>query len=150
MQVILLEKVSNLGGLGDQVNVRSGYGRNYLIPQGKAVPATAENIKMYEERRTELENKAKETLQAAEKRATALVALERVVVKHRAGEESKLYGSVGTAEIAQALTDAGVEVEKREVLLPNGAIHYLGEHDVEIQFHSDVTAAIKLIVEPEV
>ncbi len=149
MQVILLEKISNLGGLGEQVNVRSGFGRNFLIPQGKAVPATAENIKMYEERRAELEQKAKDKLQGAEKRAAALVALERVSVKHRAGEESKLYGSVGTAEIAKALTDAGVEVEKKEVLLPNGSIHFLGEHDVDIQFHTDVKVAIKLVVEPE-
>lgn len=149
MQVILLEKISNLGGLGEQVNVRSGFGRNFLIPQGKAVPATAENIKMYEERRAELEQKAKDKLQGAEKRAAALVALELVSVKHRAGEESKLYGSVGTAEIAKALTDAGVEVEKKEVLLPNGSIHFLGEHDVDIQFHTDVKVAIKLVVEPE-
>jgi large subunit ribosomal protein L9 len=149
MQVILLEKVSNLGGLGDQVSVKPGYGRNFLIPKGKAVPATEDNVKMYEERRSELEAKQKETMHAAEKRASALVTLSTVTVKHRAGEESKLYGSVGTAEIAQAITDAGVEVAKKEVHLPNGPVHYLGEYDIEIQFHTDVKVLIHLVVEPE-
>jgi large subunit ribosomal protein L9 len=148
MEVILLEKIANLGAMGDKVNVKPGYGRNYLIPQGKAAAATVENIAEYEARRAELEQAAAEALAAAEARRGQLV--DKVItIASMAGEEGKLFGSVGTADIAHAITEAGVPVERNEVRLPEGAFRSLGEHDVLIQLHTDVDVTIKLLIEAE-
>lgn len=149
MEVILLEKNRNLGELGDKVNVRAGYGRNYLIPQGKAVPATETNIKYFEERRAELEKAASDKLGAAQARADKVTELASVTVPAKAGDEGKLFGSVGTRDIADAITAAGVEVTKAEVLMPNGAIRTIGDFEIDLQIHSDVTATIKVSVVPE-
>jgi len=148
MQVILLEKVRNLGNLGDKVNVRNGYGRNFLIPQGKAVFATADNVKKFEERRAELEKAAAEALAAAKDRASKLEGMS-VTIACKAGDEGKLFGSVGTNDIAEALSAAGAKVDKHEVLMPNGALREVGEYAVEIALHTDVTQAITVVVAPE-
>lgn len=149
MQVILLENNRNLGELGDKVNVRAGYGRNFLIPQGKAVPATEANIKHFEERRAELEKAAADKLATAQARADKVTELASVTIPAKAGDEGKLFGSVGTRDIADAITAAGVEVTKAEVLLPTGAIRATGDYDIDLQIHSDVTAALKVSVVPE-
>jgi large subunit ribosomal protein L9 len=149
MEIILLEKVHNLGGIGDTVNVRAGYGRNFLIPQGKAVFATEANIAKSKERRAELEKIAAENLAAAEKRAHAIKVL-AVILHSKAGEEGKLYGSIGTRDIADAITAAGQKVLKSEVLLPNGPIRNAGEHEVDLSLHSDITVTIKISIVPEV
>ena len=145
MEVILLEKVENLGNLGDKVAVRSGYARNYLVPQGKAKFATPENMAEFEARRAELEKIAAETLAAAEARREKLDGLE-VTITMKAGNEGKLFGSVGTADIAEAVASAGVEIEKREVRMPEGALREAGEFDIDVHLHSDVNATIKLII----
>jgi len=145
MQVILLEKIRNLGDLGAQVNVKSGYGRNYLFPQGKAVPANSQNIEKFEQQRAELEQKAQEILQDAQARAEKLSAM-ILKIDVMASDEGKLYGSVGVSEIVKAVKDAGEVVEKREVIMPEGPIHALGEFDIDIQVHSDVTAPMKVVV----
>ncbi|TDY02376.1 50S ribosomal protein L9 [Thiohalophilus thiocyanatoxydans] len=149
MEVILLENVANLGTLGDKVNVRPGYGRNYLVPQKKAVPATKENIEVFEARRAELEKAAAEALAAAQARAGQIAALEQVTIRAQAGEEGKLFGSVAVADIADAVTAAGIELEKREVNLPEGPIRLTGEYQVELQLHAEVMQPIKLVVEAE-
>ena len=149
MEVILLEKVANLGDLGDQVTVRPGYGRNYLVPGKKAVPATPENVKMFEARRAELEKAAADALSTAQARGVKLAELAEVTIGSHAGEEGKLFGSVGVAEIAEALTTAGVEVEKREVSLPEGPIRQVGEYEIDIHLHSDVAETIKVNVVAE-
>jgi len=149
MEVILLEKVENLGGLGDQVKVKPGYGRNYLIPSGKAAPATPENVAKFEEQRAELERIAQEKLLAAEKRREALDG-KSVTIKAKSGAEGKLFGSVGTVEIAEAAAAAaGVHVEKSEVRLPVGTIRLVGEYEIEIHLHTDVSAKLQVIVEGE-
>ena len=148
MEIILLEKVPNLGSLGDKVTVRPGYGRNFLIPQGKAVAATAEKIKQFEERRADLEKKAADVLSAAEARAATIAAVS-VTIAHKAGDEGRLYGSIGTRDIADAATAQGIAVEKGEVRLPNGAIRQVGEYEIGIQLHGDVTAVLKLAVVAE-
>jgi len=148
MEVILLEKVSNLGNLGEKVNVRPGYGRNFLIPQGKAVSATEENVAAFEARRAELEKAAAETLAAAQARAEKLEGL-TVTIAQKAGDEGKLFGSVGTQDIAEACTAAGVEVAKSEVRMPTGSIRDLGEFDIDVQLHGDVTATIKVAIVAE-
>ncbi len=148
MNVILLEKVQNLGELGDQVSVKAGYGRNFLIPQGKAITATEANVAQLESRRAELEKAAAEKLAAAETRKTALDALE-LTIAHQAGEEGKLFGSIGTIEIAKAITDAGAEVTKAEVRLSEGALRHIGDFEINIELHSDVLATVKLSVVPE-
>lgn len=148
MQVILLDKVGKLGNLGDKVNVKSGFGRNYLIPYGKAVPATAANVADFEERRAELEAAATAKRGDAEGRAAKLADM-TVTIGANAGDEGKLFGSVGTRDIADAVTKAGVEVNKSEVRLPNGAIRELGEFEIDIQVHSDVTQSIKVVVVAE-
>lgn len=145
MQVILLEKVGNLGDLGDQVNVKSGFGRNFLIPYGKAVPATKANVAEFEARRAELEKAAAEKLAVAESRAESLNGLV-VTIEANAGEEGKLFGSIGTRDLADAITAAGQEVAKSEVLLPDGAFREIGEYDVDLQLHSDVTVTVKIVV----
>lgn len=150
MQVILLEKVANLGDLGDQVKVKAGYGRNFLIPSQKAVPATKDNIEKFEARRAELEQAAAEALAAAQARAEQIAAIGKVTIARQAGEEGKLFGSVGPADIADALTQAGAEVEKREVIMPEGSLHIVGEFEVNIRTHSDVMQPIQVIVEAAV
>lgn len=149
MQVILLDKIANLGGLGDQVVVKSGFARNFLFPQGKAVPATKANIETFEARRADLEAKIAEDLAAAQARADKLEALAEVTLVSKAGDEGKLFGSIGTRDIAEALTSAGVEADKSEVRLPEGAIRHIGEFDVDIQVHPEVTATIKLVIAGE-
>ncbi len=149
MDVILLENISNLGSLGDKVSVKAGFGRNYLVPQGKAVPATANNIADFEVRRAELEAAAAATLAAAEARAEMINALGLISIPANAGEEGKLFGSVGTRDIADAVTAAGCEVDKSEVRLPEGALRQVGEYEVAIQVHGDVFAAVAIAVIPE-
>jgi len=149
MEVILLENIGNLGGLGDKVDVKAGYGRNYLVPQGKAVPATRSNIAEFETRRAELEAAAAAALSAAEQRAEAINALQPVTIGANAGDEGKLFGSVGTRDIADAVTAAGCEVDKSEVRLPEGPLRELGEFEVDIQVHGDVTATVVIAVVAE-
>jgi large subunit ribosomal protein L9 len=148
MDVILLERVRNLGNLGDEVSVKNGYGRNFLIPQGKAVRATAANREVFESRRAELEAQAAGQLKAAEDRAAGLAEL-AVTIAARASDEGKLFGSVGSREIADAITEAGQEVSKDEVLLPVGPLRSIGEFTVDLQLHSDVTASVTVNVIPE-
>ena len=147
MEVILLEKVANLGNLGEQVTVRPGYGRNFLVPQKKAVPATKDNVAKFEARRAELEKAANEALAAAQARAEKLAQLAKVTIASLAGDEGKLFGSVGPADVAEAVTAAGVALEKREVLMPEGPIHMIGEYDVTIRLHSDVLQTVNVTVE---
>jgi len=148
MEIILLEKIANLGAMGEKVNVKPGYGRNFLIPQGKAAAATVENIADYEARRTELEKASADALTAANARRDEL--LDKVItITSNAGEEGKLFGSVGTADIAHALTEGGAAVERHEVRLPEGAFRMVGEYDVILQLHTDVDVTIKLVIEAE-
>ena len=148
MEVILLEKIANLGNLGDKVIIKSGYGRNYLVPQGKAVPATATKIAEFEARRAELEKAAAEKLSAAQKLGNELNKLQ-IVITQKAGDEGRLFGSVGTHNIAEAITVAGIAIEKHQIRLPNGAIRHIGEYPIDINLHSDVivTLAIKVAAE---
>lgn len=148
MQLILLEKIRNFGNIGDKVNVRSGYGRNYLIPQGKAVPATAENIAKFEARRAELEKAAAAELAVAKTRVAALENL-TIIVAAQVGEDGKLFGSVTVADIAEAIVKMGMEVKKHEVKLPEGPIRQVGEYDVTLQLHTDVDTVVKVIVKKE-
>ena len=148
MQLILLQKVTNLGNLGDKVDVKPGYGRNYLVPQGKAVPATAANLAEFEAKRAEYEAKAQATLDAASARQAKL-ADASVTVAANASTEGKLFGSVGPREIAEALTKAGFEVEKSEVILGEGAFRHTGEYEVLLHLHADVETTVKVIVAPE-
>lgn len=145
MQVILLDKIGNLGSLGDQVNVKAGYARNFLIPQGKAVMATKANVEMFETRRAELEANVAKQLAAAEVRAESVNALE-VTIASKSGDEGKLFGSIGTRDIADAATAAGVAIAKSEVRLPEGALRTTGSFEVSIQLHSEVFATLKLEV----
>jgi large subunit ribosomal protein L9 len=148
MEVILLEKVANLGDLGDKVSIKAGYGRNYLVPQGKAVAATADKIKEFETRRAELEKVAAEKLAAANGRATALNKL-NVIITHKAGDEGKLFGSVGTQNIADVLTESGAKVEKHEVRMPDGVIRQIGNYDIDIHLHSDVIVTLSIEIAAE-
>ena len=143
MQIILLEKIVNLGGLGDTVNVRSGYARNYLLPQGKAVPATAANVEEFEARRAELEAQAAAKLSEAEGRKAKIEALE-LSVAVKAGDEGKLFGSLGNRDIADLVIAAGVEVDRSEVRLPEGPLRALGAFEIDVQLHAEVTAILKL------
>ena len=145
MEVILIEKIDRLGGLGDQVNVRPGFARNYLIPTGKAKIATAENIAEIEARRAEFEKDAAENLAAAEAKRDKLNALE-VSITAKSGTEGKLFGSVGNTDIADVVTAAGVEIAKREVRLPDGPIRIAGEYEITLHLYADVNAVIKLSV----
>ncbi|MDG0979231.1 MAG: 50S ribosomal protein L9 [Halieaceae bacterium] len=149
MDVILLETVGNLGGLGDQVSVKAGFGRNYLLPQGKAVPATADNVAEFEARRAELEAAAAAALTAAEKRADAINGMGTVTITMKAGDEGKLFGSVGTRDIAEAATAAGTAIDKSEVKLPEGALREIGEYEVAIQLHANVMATLTLAIAAE-
>jgi large subunit ribosomal protein L9 len=147
MEVILLEKIRNLGDLGDKVNVKAGYGRNYLIPQSKAVFATEENIKHFEVRRAELEKKAQQSLALAQQRAAKFNDT-TIVITAMASEEGKLYGSVGPNEVKEALEAKSIEVSKREIVMPEGQIHSVGDYEVEIYLHSDVVATLKVEIVP--
>ncbi len=149
MEVILLEKVRKLGALGDRVKVKSGYGRNFLIPQGKAVYATKDNLAKFEVRRAELEKAAAEGIKAAEARKAAVLALGVITLSVKAGDEGKLFGSIGTRDLAQAITDAGVEVCKSEIHLPSGVLRQIGEYDIEVEFHSDVVTGVKFNLVPQ-
>ena len=149
MEVILLDKVANLGSLGDKVSVKAGYARNYLVPQGKAVPATKKNLEYFEVRRAELQAKLDETLAAANIRATKLTELLNVTIASKAGDEGKLFGSIGTRDIADAVTAAGVAVTKSEVRLPNGVLRTIGEHSVTFQVHGEVFATLNVVVVAE-
>ena len=148
MNVILLERINNLGDLGEEVNVKSGFARNYLLQQGIAVRATEDERKVFQERRVELEAAATEKLSDAEKRAIALED-HSITIVVRTGEEGRLYGSVGTQEIATALSNGGIEVRKSEVMMPEGAIRVVGEYTVDIQLHADVVKTIQVIVAAE-
>jgi len=149
MELILLEKVENLGNIGDVVNVKPGYGRNFLVPKGKAKPATAENIKALESRRAELEAAAAEERKAAEDRAAKIEALGVLTIAAKVGEEDKLFGSLGNVDIAEAVTTAGVELERNEVRLPEGPIRQAGEHDIDVHLHADVNVVVKISVVDE-
>ena len=149
MEVILLDNIRNLGGLGDKVDVRSGYGRNYLIPQGKAVPANEANLQAFEARRTELEEKANTERTIAEKRADKFADL-IVTITAKAGDEGKLFGSIGTRDIAAAVNAAiDVELEKSEVSMPEGSIRAIGEYEYAITLHSEVSTTVKVVVNAE-
>jgi large subunit ribosomal protein L9 len=149
MEVILLEKVANVGALGDKVTVKSGYARNFLIPQGKAVFASESNVAAFEARRAELEKQEADKLAAAESRKAAIEAVDGVTIAHQAGDEGKLFGSVGTNDIADAVTAAGVEVTRAEVRMPEGAIREVGEFEFAIHLHTDVDATVKVTVVAE-
>ncbi|MCD9029625.1 50S ribosomal protein L9 [Luteimonas sp. BDR2-5] len=148
MQLILLQKVTNLGNLGDKVNVKPGYGRNFLVPQGKAVPATDANLAEFEARRAEYEAKAQAQLDEATQRLAKLEGAS-VTIYANASTEGKLYGSVGPREIAQALSKAIVEVGKSEVVLGEGAFRNTGEYDVVVHLHADAETTVKVIIEAE-
>ncbi len=148
MEIILLEKVDNVGGIGDKVRVKSGYARNYLIPQGKATLATAANVAKFEARRAELEAKANAELVAAQTRAKKLEGLV-LKIAMPAGAEGKLFGSVGTVDIAEALAKQGVEVERSEVRLPDGPLRMAGDHSIELHLHADVNVELSVVVEAE-
>jgi large subunit ribosomal protein L9 len=149
MEIILLEKVRNLGKLGDKLNVKSGYARNFLIPEGKAVFATKANIEAFEARKAELEKVQAENLKAAQARADKVNALGVITIASAAGEEGKLFGSIGVRDIAEAVTTAGLELERSEVSLPEGPIRALGEYEIDILLHSDVVAKVKIAVVAE-
>ena len=148
MNVILLEKIGNLGDLGDEVSVKPGFARNYLLPQGKAVTADAENRNVFEGRRAELEASANEKLTEANTRAEKLLDKE-LSIAVKSGEEGLRYGSVGTQNIADALIAEGISVERSEIRMPEGVIRVLGEYEIAIQLHTDVSAQIKVVVVPE-
>jgi large subunit ribosomal protein L9 len=148
MEVILLDKVGKLGAIGDKVTVKSGYGRNYLLPQGKAVAATAKNVADFEARRAELEANAASKLAEAQARAGKLAEL-TVTIAANAGDEGRLFGSIGTRDIAEAVSKAGVAITKSEVRLPQGALREVGQYEIDVQLHSEVTQAVKLVVVAE-
>ena len=148
MEVILLEKIANLGNLGDKVTIKSGYGRNYLVPQGKAVAATAKKIAEFEARRAELEKAAAEKLSAAQKLGNELSKLQ-ITITHKAGDEGRLFGSVGTHNIAEAITAAGIAVEKQQIRLPHGTIRHIGDYPIDINLHSDVIVTLSIKIAPE-
>jgi large subunit ribosomal protein L9 len=148
VEVILLEKIENLGNIGARVKVKPGYGRNYLLPQGKATLATPEHIARFESMRLELESKASDALVAAQARAQQLAGVQ-LNLSAKAGTEGKLFGSIGTVDIAEACTRAGVPVDRSEVRLPDGPIRVLGEHHVELHLHTDVNVPLTVTVLPE-
>lgn len=148
MQIILLEKVENLGNIGDVVRVKSGYGRNFLLPQGKAKLATKENVEAFEKVRAELEKQAAQELDTAKTRAEKLHDV-AITINAKAGSEGKLFGSVGTVDISEALEAQGLNVERREVRLHDGPLRVVGEHDVEIHLHTDVNATIHVNIVAE-
>lgn len=148
-KVILLSKIHGLGNLGDEVKVKPGFARNFLLPQGKAVSATAANIEIFEKRRAEYEKKEAELLSAAKARAEKITALAAVSISAKAADEGKLYGSIGIYDIVHAITKAGVEVSKSEVRLPAGPIRQIGEYPIDILLHGDVVTRINLVIVAE-
>lgn len=148
MEVILLEKIAKLGNLGDKVKIKAGYGRNYLVPQGKAVSATAQKIAEFEARRAELERVAAEKMAAAQTEAEKIAKME-IVIAHKAGDEGRLFGSVGAHNIVEAINAAGGQVDKHQVRLPHGAIRHVGDYDIDVNLHSDVTVTVPVKVVPE-
>jgi large subunit ribosomal protein L9 len=148
MEIILLQKVANLGNIGDRVKVKPGYGRNFLLPQGKATLATPDNVAKFEARRSELEKAAGDEMAAAQSRAAKLQGF-KLSITAKAGGEGKLFGSVGTSDIAEASTKAGFEVERSEVRLPHGPIRQAGEHVVQIHLHTDVTVDLPVTIVAE-
>jgi large subunit ribosomal protein L9 len=148
MDIILLQKVANLGNIGDRVKVRSGYGRNYLLPHGKATLATPDNVKRFEARREELEKAAREHLSSATERAAALKDFKLTIVA-KAGTEGKLFGSIGTSDIAEALSRQGFKVERSEVRMPNGPLRMVGEHSVGLHLHADIDVTLAVLIVAE-
>ena len=148
MDVILLQKVANLGNIGDRVKVRSGYGRNFLLPQGKATLATADNVAKFEARRAELEKAAREHLVSANERAEAMKDF-KLTIQAKAGTEGKLFGSIGTADVAEACQKAGFNVERSEVRMPNGPLRTVGEHVVNLHLHADVDVQLPVTIVAE-
>ena len=148
MDIILLQKVANLGNIGDRVKVKSGFGRNYLLPHGKATLATPDNVKRFEARRAELEKAAHEQMSSAEQRAEALKDF-KLVIPSKAGTEGKLFGSIGTADIAEAATKAGIKIERSEVRLPNGALRTIGDHSVVLHLHADIDVPLAVTIVAE-
>ena len=148
MEIILLQKVANLGNIGDRVKVRSGFGRNFLLPQGKATLATPENIARFEARRAELERAAREHLDSAGERAAAMKDF-KLTISAKAGTEGKLFGSIGTADIAEACNKAGFKVERSEVRMPNGPLRMLGEHGINLHLHADVDVPVHVTIVAE-
>jgi len=148
MEVILLQKVANLGNVGDRVKVRSGFGRNYLLPQGKATLATPDNVARFEARRAELERLAREHLSSAGERAAALKDF-KLTIQAKAGTEGKLFGSIGTNDIAEACTRAGFNVERSEVRLPSGPLRMVGEHTVSLHLHADIDVPLQVAIVAE-
>lgn len=148
MNVILLENNRNLGTIGKQVSVKPGYARNYLIPKGKAVLATPANIEKFEARRAELEKAAAKTLAEAKTRAEKLATL-TITIQTKVGDDGKLFGSIGTKDIAKAVTEKGVELSKHEILLPEGPLRHAGEHEINLQLHNEINAMIKVVVVSE-
>jgi large subunit ribosomal protein L9 len=150
MNVILLDKIDNLGDIGDLVTVKPGYGRNYLLPQGKASLATPENIREFEARRAELEKQAAEELTSAKARAELVQGME-LVIRANVGAEGKLFGSVGPLDIVEACENVGVEIARSEIRMPEGPIHEVGEFDVGLHLHTDVNAQIivKVVADEE-
>lgn len=149
MEVILLQKVENLGNLGDKVKVKAGFGRNFLIPQGKATAATAANLAAFEVRRAELEREAQVALGKAAARKAEFDAAGAIVLSSKAGAEGKLFGSIGTVDLAEAFARKGIKVERRELRLPHGPIRVVGEHSVEVHLHSDVNVTVPVTVKAE-
>ena len=148
MEVILLQKIANLGNIGDRVKVKPGFGRNYLLPGGKATLATAENVAKFEARRAELETQAAKELTSAQQRAVALEGF-KLTITAKAGSEGKLFGSIGTTDIAEACAAAGHAIERAEVRLPGGPIRTVGEHQISLHLHSDIDVAVPLTVVAE-
>ncbi|MCG6657693.1 50S ribosomal protein L9 [Halomonas campisalis] len=148
MEVILLDKIGKLGGLGDKVAVKPGYGRNYLVPYGLAVPATRENTEAFEAQRAELEAHAAERKAEAEARAAQLAEIELSLVA-KSGDEGKLFGSIGPRDLAEALGQAGIDVAKSEVRMPEGPIRQTGEYDIDLHLHAEVDATVRVVVVAE-
>jgi len=148
MDVILLQKVANLGNIGDRVKVKSGYGRNFLLPKGRATLATADNVARFEARREELEKLAREHLSSAEERAAAMKDF-KLTITAKAGTEGKLFGSIGTSDVAEAATKAGFKVERSEVRMPNGPLRTVGEHSVGLHLHADIDVPLTVLIVAE-
>ena len=148
MEIILLQKVANLGNIGDRVKVKSGYGRNFLLPQGKATLATADNVAKFEARRAELEKAARDEMSGAQGRASKLEGF-KLTLTAKAGSEGKLFGSIGTSDIAEACQKAGHKIERSEVRLPHGPIRQAGEHVVQIQLHTDISVDLPVLIVAE-
>jgi large subunit ribosomal protein L9 len=148
MDIILLQKVANLGNIGDRVKVKSGFGRNYLLPHGKATVATPDNIARFEARRSELEKAAHEQMSSAEQRAAQLKEF-KLVIPAKAGTEGKLFGSIGTSDIAEAATRAGIAIQRSEVRLPNGALRTVGDHSVTLHLHADIDVPLAVSIVAE-